>query len=136
MWAGEDCNAAHLDRAAADTAAGSILKKYAALTGPRGLNPRREIAEVSCPSVSSIRMCRSTVKIARACDVASNWSGGSSHRFPAWPTRQALRHVHSLLQPALAVREIFIAGIFSELGLEGGDDSSGVFPGAPVGASA
>ena len=42
------------------------------LTGPRGLSPRLEIPEVSCPSVSSIRMCRSTLKIARACDVASN----------------------------------------------------------------
>ena len=42
------------------------------LTGPRGLSLRREIPEVSCPSGSSIRICRSAVKVVRACDVASN----------------------------------------------------------------
>src|SRR5690348_11945505 len=51
-----------------------------------------------------------------------------------FPRQPALCNVHSPLQPALAVREIFIAGIFSEFALEGGDDSSGVFLGAPVGA--
>jgi hypothetical protein len=49
--------------------------------------------------------------------------------FPRRPTRPALRNVHSLLQPALAVREVFVAGIFGELGFEGGDDPSGVLPG-------
>ena len=48
------------------------------LAGPRGLSLRREIPEVSCPSGSSIRICRSAVKIARACAVAR-----SSHRLPA-----------------------------------------------------
>ena len=59
-----------------------------------------------------------------------DFGDGWEHEVAVRPT---LRHVHSLLQPALAVREIFIAGIFSELGLEGGDDSSGVFLGTPVG---
>lgn len=53
--------------------------------------------------------------------------------FPCRPTWPVLRSVHSLLQPALAVREIYVAGVFSELGLEGGDDSSRVFLSAPVG---
>jgi hypothetical protein len=48
--------------------------------------------------------------------------------------RPALATAHSLLQPALAVRQVLIAGIFGQLRFKGGDDSSGVCLGAPVGA--
>ena len=40
----------------------------------------------------------------------------------------------ALLQPALAVRQVLVAGIFSQLPFEDGDDWSGVFLGAPAGA--
>jgi hypothetical protein len=47
--------------------------------------------------------------------------------------RSGVVTTYSLLQPALAVRETLIAGIFSQLHFKSGDDSSGICFGVPVG---